>query len=94
VPPLVGTTQAQAEAKLRELGLVADITYQSVPFGDPSSGRVIGQTPSQGVEVEPGSTVKLRVAQPLPAPTTTTSPPTTTLPPTTTASTTTTTVGP
>jgi beta-lactam-binding protein with PASTA domain len=83
VPPLVGTTQAQAEAKLRELGLVADITYQSVPFGDPSSGRVIGQTPSQGVEVEPNSTVKLRVAQPLPAPTTTTSPPTTTLPPTT-----------
>ncbi|MEN9647041.1 MAG: hypothetical protein RL238_3710 [Actinomycetota bacterium] len=82
VPPLVGTTQAQAEAKLNELGLVADISYQSVPFGDPSSGRVISQTPSQGVQVDPGSTVKLRIAQPLPAPTTTTTPPTT-VPPTT-----------
>jgi len=89
VPPLVGTTQAQAEAKLNELGLVADISYQSVPFGDPSSGRVISQTPSQGVEVAPGATVKLRIAQPLPAPTTTTTPPTTTAAPTTTSTTTT-----
>ncbi len=83
VPPLVGATQAQAEAKLRELGLAPDITYQSVPFGDSSSGRVIGQTPSGGVLVNPGSTVRLKIAKALPAPTTTTSPPTTTtLPPT------------
>ncbi len=87
VPPLVGVTQAQAEAKLRELGLVADITYQSVPFGDSSSGRVLGQTPSGGVQVDPGSTVKLKIAKALPAPTTTL-PPTTLPPPPTTTTTT------
>ncbi len=96
VPPLVGVTQAQAEAKLRELGLTPDITYQSVPFGDSSSGRVLGQTPSGGVPVDPGSTVRLKIAKALPAPTTTTAAPTTTLAPTTTAApaTTTTLAGP
>ena len=82
VPPLVGVTQAQAEAKLGQLGLFPDISFQSVPFGDPSSGRVLGQTPSGGVEVDPGSTVKLKIAKALPAPTTTLAP-TTTAPPTT-----------
>jgi serine/threonine-protein kinase len=94
VPPLVGVTQAQAEAKLREIGLTPDITYQSVPFGDSSSGRVLGQTPSGGVQVDPGSTVKLKIAKALPAPTTTTAAPTTTLAPTTTAAPATTTTAP
>jgi eukaryotic-like serine/threonine-protein kinase len=79
VPPLVTLTQAQAEAKLFELGLAADVQFQSVPTGDSTDGRVTAQTPSQGVEVEPGSTVRLKVAKALPAPTTTT----TTVPPTT-----------
>jgi serine/threonine-protein kinase len=95
VPPLVTLTQAQAEAKLAELGLTADVQFQSVPAGDSTDGRVTAQTPSQGVEVDPGSTVRLKVAKALPAPTTTeaptttTTPPTTTLPATTTAPTTT-----
>ncbi len=83
VPPLLGTTEAQATAKLTDLGLVPDVSYQSVPFGDASDGRVLAQTPSQGVEVDANSTVKLKVAKALPPPSTTTAP-TTTLPPTTT----------
>jgi serine/threonine-protein kinase len=87
VPPLVGLTQAQAEAKLFELGLAADVQFQSVPAGDSTDGRVTAQTPSQSVEVDPGSTVRLKVAKALPAPTTTETPttlaPTTTVAPTT-----------
>ena len=82
VPPLVGLTQAQAEAKLFELGLAADVQFQSVPTGDSTDGRVTAQTPSQSVEVDPGSTVRLKVAKALPAPTTTEAP-TTTAPATT-----------
>ncbi|MFZ4720973.1 MAG: Stk1 family PASTA domain-containing Ser/Thr kinase [Ilumatobacteraceae bacterium] len=102
VPALVGLTQNQATAQLAAAGLVPDISYQSVPFGDASAGRVLGQTPSSGVELDPGSTVKIKIAQALPAPTTTTtppttpptSPPTTTPPPTTPASTAPSTTGP
>jgi len=88
VPPLVGTTEAQARQKLEQLGLLPDVKSQSVPFGDPNDGRVISQNPSQGVEVLPGATVKLVVAKALPEPTTvpaTTTPPTVapTTPPTT-----------
>jgi len=83
VPPLVGTTEAQAKQKLAQLNLLPDIKTQSVPFGDPNDGRVISQNPSQGVEVLPGATVKLVVAKALPEPTTTTVAPT--LPPTTVA---------
>jgi serine/threonine-protein kinase len=83
VPPLVGTTEAQAKQKLAQLNLLPDIRTQSVPFGDPNDGRVISQNPSQSVEVLPGATVKLVVAKALPEPTTTTVAPT--LPPTTVA---------
>jgi beta-lactam-binding protein with PASTA domain len=85
VPPLVGLTQAQAEAKLFELGLAADVQFQSVPAGDSTDGRVTAQTPSQSVEVDPGSTVRLKVAKALPAPTTTEAPTTTAAPATTTS---------
>jgi serine/threonine-protein kinase len=90
VPPLVGLTQAQAEAKLFELGLAADVQFQSVPAGDSTDGRVTAQTPSQSVEVDPGSTVRLKVAKALPAPTTTEAPTTTAAPATTVPATTTT----
>ncbi len=83
MPPLVGTTEAQAKQKLAQLNLLPDIRTQSVPFGDPNDGRVISQNPSQSVEVLPGATVKLVVAKALPEPTTTTVAPT--LPPTTVA---------
>jgi beta-lactam-binding protein with PASTA domain len=85
VPPLLGTTEAQARVKLSELGLVPDVSFVSVLFGDPNDGRVIAQTPSQSVEVDAGSTVKLKVGKALPAPTTTpatTTTSTTTIPPT------------
>ncbi len=85
VPPLLGTTEAQATAKLTDLGLVPDVSYQSVPFGDASDGRVLAQTPSQGVEVDANSTVKLKVAKALPPPSTTVAPTTTLAPTTTTA---------
>jgi len=96
MPPLELLTEAQARAKLLELGLTVEVTYQAVPFGDSKNGKVITQSIASGTEVAPGTLVKLKVGQAVAPPTTTTS---TTLPPTTTSSTTTTsttttTVGP
>jgi eukaryotic-like serine/threonine-protein kinase len=70
VPPLINFTEAQARAKITGLGLVPNVTFQSVPFGDPTDGRVIAQTPSSPQLVDPGSTVSVTVAKALPAPTT------------------------
>ena len=70
VPPLVNFTEAQARAKITGLGLVPNVTFQSVPFGDPTDGRVISQTPSSPQLVDPGSTISITVAKALPAPTT------------------------
>jgi serine/threonine-protein kinase len=89
VPPLGNLTEAQARAKITGLGLVPDVSYASVPNGDPSNGRVIAQSPSETTKVDPGSTVRIKVARALPPPTTSTT--TTTIPPTTTAPATTTT---
>jgi serine/threonine-protein kinase len=99
VPPLVNFTEAQARAKITGLGLVPNVTFQSVPFGDPTDGRVIAQTPSSPQLVDPGSTVSVTVAKALPAPTTIATTTTVTLPPSTTtcttiASSTTSTTGP
>jgi serine/threonine-protein kinase len=93
VPPLGNLTESAARAKITNLGLVPDVSYASVPNGDPSNGRVIAQSPSEGNKVDPGSTVRIKVAKALPPPTTTTSTtvPPTTLPPTTTLPATTTT---
>jgi len=88
VPPLGNLTEAAARAKITGLGLVPDVSYASVPNGDPSNGRVIAQSPSEGNKVNPGATVRIKVARALPPPTTSTS---TTLPPTTTVPATTTT---
>ncbi|MGA0893033.1 MAG: Stk1 family PASTA domain-containing Ser/Thr kinase [Ilumatobacteraceae bacterium] len=86
VPPLVGLTEAQARALLLELGLSADVTYEVVAAGSPMIGKVQSQSLPQGLKVDPGTVIRLTVAE---AP-----PPTTTLPPTTTTSTTTTTTLP
>ena len=82
VPPLGNLTEAQARAKLTQLGLVPDVSYASVPDGDPTNGRVIAQSPSETAQVSPGSTVRVKVARALPPPTTSTT--TTTIPATTT----------
>ena len=66
--PLVGLTQIVATGKLSQLGLVPVITFQPVPFGDPSDGRVISQTPSAPTLVDPASSVKLTIAKAQPAP--------------------------
>jgi serine/threonine-protein kinase len=95
VPPLVNYTEAQARAKIAALGLVASVTTQSVPFGDPTDGRVIAQTPASPQLVDPGSTITITIARALPQPTTipttTTTTTTTTIPPATTSSSSTTT---
>jgi beta-lactam-binding protein with PASTA domain len=80
VPPLVNYTEAQARAKISSLGLLANVTFQPVPFGDPTDGRVIAQTPASPQLVDPGSTVTVTIAKALPQPTTI--PTTTTIPPT------------
>jgi len=85
VPPLTGLTEAQAMAKLAELGLVGQVTYQPLAAGNPNIGKVISQNVPSGSLVEPNSVVKLQVGQ-APAVTTTSS--------TTTTSTTTTTTEP
>ena len=90
MPPLENLTEAAARAKLLELGLTVEVTYQAVPFGDSKNGKVITQSIASGAEVAPGTLVKLKVGQAVPNTTTTS----TTLPPTTTSSTTTTTTVP
>jgi len=91
VPPLVGLTEAQARTLITDKGLVPAVEYQNVPSGDATDGLVTAQTPSSGVQVDPGSTVKIKVGKAVAPPSTTTTTTTTTLPPTTTTTTTTTT---
>lgn len=60
VPDVTGTTSSQATATLRDAGF--DVNLVSVPSDEPA-GTVIAQNPSAGAEAEPGSTVRLNVAQ-------------------------------
>jgi beta-lactam-binding protein with PASTA domain len=86
VPPVVGLTEAQARTQLQADGLVPDVQYVNVAAGDANDGLVISQNPTAGTEVDPNSTVRLRVGRAVAAATTTTSTTTTTtttLPPTT-----------
>ncbi|MEQ1701222.1 MAG: Stk1 family PASTA domain-containing Ser/Thr kinase, partial [Ilumatobacteraceae bacterium] len=77
VPPLETLTEAAARAKLLELGLGVEVTYQAVPIGDSKDGKVITQSLPSGTDVAPGTIIKLKVGK-APAPTTTTSSTTTT----------------
>jgi serine/threonine-protein kinase len=72
VPNLVGRTEADATAELRNRGLETDVTPQTVPAGDPNAGRVISQDPASGATVDLGSTVRITVGVAGPATTTTT----------------------
>jgi serine/threonine-protein kinase len=76
VPPLEGLSETAARGKLLDVGLVASVTYQNVPAGDPSVGRVISATPSSGTSVAKGSTVVLKVGRAVATTTTSTTPPT------------------
>ncbi len=87
VPPLETLTEAVARAKLLDLGLTVDVTYQAVPIGDAKDGKVITQSIASGTDVAPGTLIKLKVGK-APPPVTTTSSTTTT------STTTTTTVPP
>jgi serine/threonine-protein kinase len=73
VPNLVGRTESDATAELRNRGLEGDVTPQTVPAGDPNAGRVISQDPAGGGTVDLGSTVRITVGVAGAATTTTTS---------------------
>jgi serine/threonine-protein kinase len=59
VPSLVGKQRADAEALLREAGLVADVTPKA---SDQPEGQVIAQDPEAGQELPRSSVVKLTVS--------------------------------
>ena len=90
VPPLIGTTEAQARNKLRDLGFGApNVTYRDLPPGDPSDGTVLEQSIPAAELVDKGTVIDLVVGRATVAQTTTTTSTTTTttiaptLPPTT-----------
>ncbi|MDO8106162.1 Stk1 family PASTA domain-containing Ser/Thr kinase [Isoptericola sp. b441] len=60
VPDVVGLAQADAEAKIREVGLVPEITQQANL--DVEKGFVIKTDPEKDTKVEDGSTVKVFVS--------------------------------
>jgi serine/threonine-protein kinase len=60
VPGLVGSTRAEAETKLRTVGLTARYQEVAGPAGA-TVGRVTGQTPQAGVEVTGDSVVTVQV---------------------------------
>jgi serine/threonine-protein kinase len=80
VPNVVGQTEAAATSALQDRGLVADVTPQSVPAGDPNAGRVISQTPAGGQRVDTGSSVSIVVGVASTTTTTTSSSTTTSTP--------------
>jgi eukaryotic-like serine/threonine-protein kinase len=81
MPNVVGKDQEEAEAELRALQLVPEVSFTSVPFGSPDAGVVISQSVAATTLVNPNTTVRLRVGVAAPPPTTLA--PTTTVPPTT-----------
>ena len=84
VPDVVGTTSSEATATLRDAELEANIV--AVPSDRPA-GTVLAQSPEAGASVEPGTRVRLNVAE---APAATTQATTTTTTATTTTQATTT----
>ncbi|MEM7141403.1 MAG: Stk1 family PASTA domain-containing Ser/Thr kinase [Actinomycetota bacterium] len=78
VPTVIGLFYDTAEATLRNVGLVPEIEFRVVPFGDPQVGLVIDQTPPNFEEVEVNTTVVVVVGEAGPEPTTTSTTTTTT----------------
>jgi serine/threonine-protein kinase len=91
VPDVVGDTEADARNQLSAAGFQVNVTFEDVPFDDPSDGRVRSQSVAGGTRAPQGTTIDLVVGRAVAPPVTTVPPtePPTTIPATTTPSTTT-----
>ncbi len=71
VPDLTGSTPAEAQAALEEVGLTLGLqTEQAVEPGAAEPGEIIDQFPAPGQKVQPGTAVNVVVAVAPPTPTT------------------------
>jgi beta-lactam-binding protein with PASTA domain len=75
VPGVVGQTENNATAALRNKGFDVSVVTRTVPAGDGNVGRVITQNPASGATADTASTVTITVG--VAATTTTTTTPTT-----------------
>ncbi len=66
VPDVEGLTEASARNTLTTMGLLAQVTYVSVPAGDASDGLVRSQDKPPGQRVPRGTTVRLSVGKAVP----------------------------
>ncbi len=89
VPPLTGLTTDQADAILKDLGLVMRVSATTQPVADPGQdGIIVSQNPQVGATLVPGDIVTVTVGKFEAPPTTTTSTTTTTVPASSTTTTT------
>ncbi|MEA2687267.1 MAG: eukaryotic-like serine/threonine-protein kinase, partial [Actinomycetota bacterium] len=65
MPTVIGKTQAEAEAILRDAGL--SFTKQEVPDEANEAGKVVDQDPDPGVQVKKSAQVKITVSQGAPS---------------------------
>ncbi|MFM8857213.1 MAG: PASTA domain-containing protein, partial [Actinomycetota bacterium] len=63
VLPVEGLEEVEARDRLINSGLKVTIEYVTVPPGSSNVGIVISQNPSPGVEVDPGTTILLKVGK-------------------------------
>ena len=80
VPSVLGQNQAAAVTTLQGLGFKVDVTARAV-VDAADAGKVVSQTPAPGKDVDPGSTVAIRIGQFDPSATTTKAPKSTTTQP-------------
>jgi beta-lactam-binding protein with PASTA domain/predicted Ser/Thr protein kinase len=78
VPSVEGLQADSATATITAEGLVPVVVKVDVPETSPDVGRVISQSPGDGVSVAVGSEVTIEVGNPIPVTTTTKKPPKTT----------------
>ena len=62
VPSVLGQNQAAAVTTLQGLGFKVDVTARAV-VDEADAGKVVSQTPAPGKQVDPGSTVAIRIGQ-------------------------------
>lgn len=77
VPPVENMNVDEARSILINSGLKVVVEEVAVPMGSSNHRVVISQNPSAGTEVDPGTTILLKVGKETPVSTTTLSPPTT-----------------
>ncbi|MEP6296588.1 MAG: Stk1 family PASTA domain-containing Ser/Thr kinase, partial [Ilumatobacter sp.] len=75
VPVVDGLTEGEATNTLRGLGFLVEVQRQEVRPGDPTAGRVMGQTPAAATQLARGSTVTITVGRAIEAITTLPPPP-------------------